>query len=280
MLYLALSVLCSVGIAVTFKYADRMRLPTFALFTVNYLIASASAVSGAGGFTVLDLRIEVVLFGILLGALFVWSFYLFMHTVGKLGMVIPVTLMRISIVLPVLGSILLFAERPTTLQSAGILLAFVALPLSSREKLTRETLRPLLREGLGWGLVLFVSYGITDFLFKVQKEMLPVRDAYDLLVVVFGTAVAITATAAVLRRERISTRLVGMGTVLGLLNLFSTYFFIRALADLPGIVVYPANGIGIILLSSLVGVLMWRESLPRRNLVAIFMAVVSLALLA
>jgi multidrug transporter EmrE-like cation transporter len=280
MLYLALAVVCSVGIAVTFKYADRRGMPTFPLFAVNYLIASASAVMGSGGLAAVEFTTTVVSFGMLLGTLFVWSFFLLMLTVRKLGMVIPVALMRLSIVLPVLGSIFIFAERPTLMQGAGILLAFAVLPLASREKLTRATLRPLLQGGLGWGLVLFFSYGVTEFLFKVQKELLPVRDPYDLLVVVFGTALAITVTAAVLRRERFSMPVIGLGIALGLLNLYSTYFFIRALGDLPGIVVYPANGIGIIVLSSLAGVLLWKETLPARNIVALLLAAVALVLLA
>lgn len=280
MLYLALAVVCSVGIAVTFKYADRQGMPTFALFAVNYLIATGSALLASGGPGAVEFSTTVVSFGVLLGTLFVWSFFLLMLTVRKLGMVIPVALMRLSVVLPVLGSIFIFAEQPTLLQSAGIVLAFAVLPLASREKLTRATLRPLLKGGLGWGLVLFFSYGVTDFLFKVQKEMLPVRDAYDLLVVVFGTALAITVTAAALRRERVTARVAGLGITLGLLNLYSTYFFIRALGELPGIVVYPANGIGIIVLSSLAGVLLWKEALPARNVVALLLAAVSLVLLA
>ncbi|MDT8324595.1 MAG: hypothetical protein RRA94_10810, partial [Bacteroidota bacterium] len=96
----------------------------------------------------------------------------------------------------------------------------------------------------------------------------------------FGTALAITVTAALLRRERFSASVVGLGVALGLLNLYSTYFFIRALGELPGIVVYPANGIGIIVLSSLTGVLLWKEILPARNVVALLLAAVALLLLA
>ncbi|MDT8325659.1 MAG: hypothetical protein RRA94_16210, partial [Bacteroidota bacterium] len=116
MLYLFLSVVCSVGIAVTFKYADSRAMPTFPLFAVNYLIATVSAVMGSGGPGAVEFSSTVVSFGMLLGTLFVWSFFLLMLTVRKLGMVIPVALMRLSIVLPVLGSIFIFAERPTLLQ--------------------------------------------------------------------------------------------------------------------------------------------------------------------
>jgi len=279
MLFLALAVACSVGVAVLFKYADRAKLPTFALFSVNYLIAAVSAVVGSGGFGGVTMTTEILSFGMVLGVLFVWCFFLLMLAVRKLGMVIPVALMRLAVVLPILGSIFLFHEQPSMLQTAGIALAFIALPLASQEKLTMKSLKPLLHGGLGWGLLLFVSFGVTEFLFKVQKEILPIADAYNLLVVEFGTALAITAVTAAVRRERFSRTVVGFGVLLGMLNLFSTYFFMRALDVLPGIVAYPSNGIGIIVVSSLVGVLLWKEVLPPRNIVSLVLAVAALLLI-
>lgn len=280
MVFLFLSVLCSVGIAVTFKFADHRGHPTFALFVVNYVIATATALVGSGGSLAILHDPVPLLLGILLGGLFVWSFFLFMHTVKKMGMVIPVSLMRLSAVLPTVGSILLFAEIPALRQIAGIVVAFAALPLASKERITRRTLRPLLHGGLGWGLVLFFSYGATDFLFKVQKELLPATAPYELLTVIFFTAMLITAAAAWLRRERITPAVLLAGILLGVLNMLSTYFFILALRELPGIVVYPALGIGIILLSTLVGVLMWKESLSLRNGIYIALAAVALLLIA
>jgi drug/metabolite transporter (DMT)-like permease len=280
MLYLALAVACSVGIALTFKYAGRAGHPVFALFTVNYLVATISALIGSGGQATAPDQPALFALGVVLGLLFVWSFFLFMLTVKKLGMIIPVALMRLSIVLPTLGSIFVFAEKPDSMQMAGIALAFVALPLASREKLTRARLRPLLRSGLGWGLVLFLFYGVTDFLFKVQKELLPVADPYTFLVVIFGTALLVALVTAIIRREKFSRPVIGLGVVLGVLNMFSAYFFILALGMLPGIVVYPANGIGVILLSSVAGVLLWKEHLPLRNIVALLLASASLLLIA
>ncbi|MBN1448358.1 MAG: hypothetical protein JXA28_10545 [Bacteroidetes bacterium] len=280
MVFLFLSVLCSVGIAVTFTFADRRGHPTFALFVVNYIVATAVALLASGGTLGIVRDPAPFALGIVMGALFVWCFFLFMTTVNKLGMVIPVSLMRLSAVLPTAGSILVFAEVPLLRQVAGIVVAFAALPLASREPITARTLRPLLHGGLGWGLVLFFSYGATDFLFKVQKEAFPHVLPYELLTVIFLTATLITGTAAWLRRERITPAVLLAGLLLGVLNLFSTYFFILALGDLPGIVVYPANGIGIILLSTLVGVLLWKEKLTLRNGIYIALAAVALLLIA
>lgn len=280
MIYLVLAIFCSVGIAVVFTYAHRKGLPTFALFATNYAIATTASVIGSGASPRIFGVPEEFGFALILGFFFVTCFWLFMKTVAKLGMVIPVTLMRLSAVIPTAGSILLYAEYPTVLQVGGILLAFLSLPLASREPLTRASLRPLLEGGFGWGLLLFFGYGFTDFLFKFQKEVLPMENPFDMLQVVFGTAMCITVAAAIYRRERISLHLLGTGAVLGVLNMYSAKFFILALRELPGMVMFPANGIGVILLSTVVGVLVWKERLNTRNYIYLACAAVALLLIA
>jgi multidrug transporter EmrE-like cation transporter len=51
----------------------------------------------------------------------------------------------------------------------------------------------------------------------------------------------------------------------------------RALQVLPGIVVYPINGVGTIMLSAITSMLLWKERLTRSNYA--FLALASVALL-
>ncbi|MFZ1731250.1 MAG: hypothetical protein WBQ23_15125 [Bacteroidota bacterium] len=280
MLYLVLAICCSVTVAVIITYAHRKNLPTFSLFATNYVIATIASVISSGA----SLRIfsvpEEMGFSIILGVLFIACFWLLMKTIQKLGMVIPVTLMRLSAVIPTAGSILLYAEVPTALQVGGILLAFLALPLASPKPLTRAALRPLIEGGFGWGMLLFVSFGITEFLFKFQKEMLPIDNPSEMLMVVFGTAMIIGVAAALRLRERISLHLLVTGAALGVVNMYSAKFLILALRELPGMVLFPANGIGVIMLSTLVAVLLWKERLNTRNFIYLAFAAIALILIA
>ena len=120
---------------------------------------------------------------------------------------------------------------------------------------------------------------MTDFLFKLQKEHFPVGNLYEVLVVIFGTAFFIGSTAVIVRKERISVPVVLSGALLGVLNMFAAYFFMSAIGVLPGVVVFPVNGIGVILLSTLVGVLVWKEKLAVRNYIALALAVAALLFL-
>ena len=280
MIYLVLAISCSVAVATVITYAHRRSLPTFALFAVNYVVATATSMIGSGASTrILGEPAELGL-AVVLGVLFIGCFWLMMKSVQKLGMVIPVTLMRLAAVIPTAGSILLYGEAPSALQVAGILLAFFALPLASPQPLTRATLRPLLRGGFGWGLLLFAGFGVTEFLFKFQKEVLPMDNPSDLLQVVFGTAMIIGVAAAIRLRERISLHLLVTGAVLGVVNMYSARFLILALRELPGMVIFPINGIGGIMLSAAVAILLWKERLRARNYLYLALAAVALILIA
>ena len=277
MIFLVLSILCSVSIAHLFKYVEGKSIPTFGLFATNYLVGSLVAVGGSYG----ELRhirsTSFILLGVVLGVLFVCSYALMFMTIRKLGVIIPVSLMRLSAVLPTFGSILFFAELPEPLQIIGILLAFLSLPLASEERIVFTNLVQIMDNGFGWGIMLFFVFGAANFIFKIQREMFPVHNPYVFLAIIFFTAFLVATSIAVYQKVRLTKTVLEFGFVLGVLNLFASYFLMRALQVLPGIVVYPTNGIGTILLSAVTSFVLWKERLTRSSY--IFIALASIALL-
>ena len=65
----------------------------------------------------------------------------------------------------------------------------------------------------------------------------------------------------------------------GIINFFSSFFVMKALQVLPGIVVYPMNGIGTILMSAITSTIVWKERLTRNNYIFITLASVALLLI-
>lgn len=298
MIFLLLSIVCSVSIAHLFKYVQEKSFPMFGLFAVNYFVGSLVAFGGTDVTFGQQLSPVLLGLGVMIGILFVCSYILMVLSIRNLGVTIPISLMRLSAVLPTFGSIVFFAEVPTPLQLGGILLAFLALPFASKECLSFSNLVGALQNGFGWGLLLFGVFGVTNFIFKIQYEVAPLRNPYHFLAVLFPTAFFISSF--MLLWYKIFTRRTGMksrtslimyakmtvesvphilclGLILGTLNLFSNYFFMRSLLQLPGIVVYPINGIGIILLSAISSLFLWQERLSKKNY--LFLALASLSLL-
>lgn len=270
----------------------------FGLFAVNYFVGSCVALWGCDKTFWRQWSVFLLVLGVMIGILFVCSYVLMVLSIRRLGVTIPISLMRLSAVLPTFGSIIFFAEVPSVLQFGGIVLAFLALPLASQESLSCSNLAKVFHNGFGWGLLLFGVFGVTNFIFKIQHEIIPLQNPYHFLAVLFP--VAFLVSCLMLLRYKTFTAQTGMeprsdlttydeitpqssknilcaGLILGMLNLFSNYFFMKSLQQLPGIVVYPINGVGIILLSAITSLFLWRERLLKKNYC--FIALASLALL-
>lgn len=279
MIYLLLAILCSVSVAHTLKYANKLGLPMYGVFTVNYFIGSVIALIGGGFSLPPDLSWELGGLGVLMGGLFIGCFIIYAFVISKLGVSVAVSLMRLAAVLPTLGSLLFFDGLPTAFQIAGIAVAFFALPFANKEKTDLRDLKKLFTSGFGWGLVLFVSFGVTEFLFKVQKEIFPIANSYQFLSIIFPTAFLIGVFYVIKNKQRITTKVVLWGSILGAVNLFSAYFFFNALKELSGVIAYPTNGIAVILLTTLTGMILWKERLAKRTIVFILTASLSLLLI-
>ncbi len=171
MIFLLLSMLCSVSVAHVFRYVQEKSLPMFGLFAVNYFVASCVALWGCDRTFWQQWPAVLLVLGVIIGILFVCSYVLMVLSIRRLGVTIPISLMRLSAVLPTFGSILFFAEVPNALQCSGIVLAFLALPLASQESLSCSNLLEILHNGFGWGLLLFGVFGVTNFIFKIQHEI-------------------------------------------------------------------------------------------------------------
>ncbi|MBD3307504.1 hypothetical protein GF339_13830 [candidate division KSB3 bacterium] len=279
MIFLLFSIACSVSIAHVFKYAEQKMVPTFALLAINYLVGSIVAFVGCDAAFARVLSAPLLGLGSLLGGLFVLCYILMVLTIKHLGVTIPVSLMRLSAVLPTFGSIMFFAEVPRLIQLVGIVLAFLSLPLASKHRLRVTNLLRVLHNGFGWGLMLFGAFGVTNFLFKIQREVFPLENPYHFLAIIFSTAFLVSSLMVWRQGVPFSRQVIGMGAVLGVLNLFSGYFFMKALQGLPGMVVYPINGIGIILVSAITSMVLWKERLTRNNYVFILLASCALLLI-
>ncbi len=277
MIFLLLSIACSVSIAHIFKYAEEKGIPMFSLLAVNYLIGSFVAFGGSKTLFRQQISAMLLMLGFLLGILFVCSYVLMVLSMKKLGVTIPVSLMRLSAVLPTFGSIIFFTEIPEPVQLAGIALAFLSLPLASQERILLTNLSQILHNGFGLGLMLFVVFGITNFVFKIQQEILPLTNPFYFLAIIFPTAFLVSTIMVFRQNTPITKRVMRLGAILGVINVLSGYFVMKALQIFPGIVVYPINGIGIILGSAITSIFIWKERLVGTNY--IFIALASFALL-
>ncbi len=315
MLFLALAVACSLGIAMVFKLAERREYDRTALLTVNYAAASILAIALQDPGQAEAITPGLVALGVGQGVLFIVGFWLFSLAIRLAGMGLAAGVMRLSVVIPVLASWAIWGEMPAALQFVGLALAGGAFVLVSRPAsgdapasgnapeavrgpaaldAAEDVAGDVAPEADGTDAsggktalvlgLLFLSGGLVDTLMKAFDEGFAATvDKSLFLLFVFGVAFAVGAAVVVatgVRTGRWPRReVVGWGIALGLINYASADFLLRAVAVLSGPVVFPANSVAIVLGAALLGWVIWKERLSRANLAGLALAVVALACL-
>jgi drug/metabolite transporter (DMT)-like permease len=304
MIDLAFAVLCSVSIGMIFKHTGRIGLDRTTLLTVNYAAAVGVAVLlfATGGRTLeggIPLSAELLGLAGGVGVLLIAGFFLLSYATDVAGMSLAIGVMRVSVIIPFLASWLVWEEVPSIAQGVGMVLASAAFFLIAQKY---RVPAPTVGEGNGasavpgapldeidWhaSLVLALTFcagGGVDLSMKAFEEGIGGESSRVVfLLLAFGAAflvgLVMVVGRGVWRGRWPGTAAVGWGVVLGVVNYGSLEFLLRAIAELPGPFVFPANNIAIMLLAAALGVALWGERLSRINYLGLALAVVALILL-
>ena len=283
MIFVLLSVLSSLAIALILKFNETRSGNRLVLAGMNYVVAASLGFLLSDSLT--SLSIPWFGFAALVGGGFVAGFLLLMRSIREIGLAVPASVARIATLGPVLLSVLFYAERPGPVETAGVvvgLLAFITLGVAQRQPTERfklDTSSLLLLASLLLVMIL------NDFAMKVV-QVNNVEEA-SFLLVVFGVA-GIVCWATVISRRYFSQISIGptiqprdllLGATLGVPNYFSSYFLILALKELPASSVYPIVSASGVVLTTLAAVLLWRERPSRTAWLGIALAALAVALL-
>jgi drug/metabolite transporter (DMT)-like permease len=284
MVYLLLSILSSTVIFVTFKVTERFKTNLIKLITVNYLIAALLGFS----FNRYPVSVPEVItskwlpFALLIGFSFILMFFLIGYSTRHSGVAVTTIAAKMSVVIPVLFSILYFSEETSVLKITGLTLAAVAVFLTSYQPVTKRN--GLLLTALP--LVIFFGTGIIDSILKyAQTNYIPNKMSLLFPAMVFLTAL-ITGLAIILLNPKPASKSITLaeltgGTILGIANFGSLYFFIRALnsSGPDSSVIFGLNSICIVLFSVFIGSFLFKEKFSKLNLAGAIMAVTSILIL-
>lgn len=284
MIYLLLSILSSSVIYITFKITERFKTNLVKLITVNYLVATILGFS----FNRYPISVSGIitshwfLYALLVGLSFILMFFMIGYSVRISGVSVTTIAGKMSMVIPVLFSILYFFEKTPPLKIAGLILATVSVFLTVYRPISKKkNLWPVLLP-----LTIFFGSGVTDSIVKyAQTYFVPKNMSLLFSAMVFLTALAIGLIYILLKRKTITqsitiAELTG-GTVLGIANFGSLYYFIMALnnSKLDSSVLFGLNNICIVLFSILVGSFVFKEKLSKLNFAGVIMAITAILIL-
>lgn len=281
MLFLILSVTCSVLVSVVLKLAPRRGIDIAQAVTWNYLAASVLALVLLKP-SLHSLGNSHTPWPALLGlALLLPGIFLVLaRAVRETGIVRSDAAQRLSLLLSLLAAFVLFGEQANGWKLAGLGLGLLAIVgVSARAGDAAAT-----PSSWRWLLAVWAGFALIDILLKqVAAAGTPSTAA---LLVSFALAFVLMLGWQLQRHAsgaaRLTARNFGYGLLLGLLNFGNILFYVRAHQALPHspATVFAGMNIGVVCLGALVGVFAFGEKTSRWNRAGLALAVVAIALIA
>lgn len=284
MLYLLFTVVLNTVLFSLFKLFPKFGVDGLQAIVVNYFVCVVTGSIFMGSIPLPADNIQEPWFpwSILMGVLFISLFNLMAWRTKEDGMTTTTVANKLSLVIPVVFSVLAYGEQLNALKIVGILAAFPAVYLTTRRHESTKN------KSIFFSMLLFVGSGTLDTLVKyVEVQYLQQPESQTAYTIyVLGTAAVIGFFVVLVRYLRgklqLHWRNVLAGVLLGIPNYFSIYFFIRLLNSdfLQSSAAIPVNNVGIVLLSTLVAIVFFREPATKQRIVGLALSVVAIVLIA
>lgn len=248
------------------------------MVAINYLTCSALGVLMVSGFDQWkSFNPELGMFSLLLGSMFVVFFSLMGTTTQRFGVAVSSLVSRVSLVVPFTIFIFLEDGSFSIQKVAGIVLALIAITLSIGKPKQSQSKK-------NWWLPVsvFLGYGVIDVLLKMAEASANGEPTEHLLsFLIFSMAAIIGLSWTLIGRKPVRKQHVIWGVVLGVVNYASIFLLFLGIrhSGLEGSVLFPINGILILLISTLASVLLLRESLKMRQVIGLLLAILAILLL-
>jgi drug/metabolite transporter (DMT)-like permease len=278
MLFLILSIICSVSVGVIFKIARRYPVSITQIVASNYLFALilcyfffSPDLTKVGVDSPWGIYIPL---GFLLPSIFLFLAL----SIKYMGIVKTDAAQRLSLFIPILAAWLIFGEKFNTLKITAFAIAIPALLLilnKPSENSKNKWIYPA---------VVFIGFGLIDILFK-QIALYTNLPYTSSLFIVFALALAIM-TAVIgfeiaFKKARLNYKNLLFGALVGVFNFGNILFYLKAhqsFSENPS-TVFAGMNMGVIIVGSLTGIFIFREKLSKMNYAGLFLALVAIILI-
>lgn len=278
MVFLILSIICSVSVGAIFKLARRYSIAISQIVAANYIFALVLcyfffspnlADVGIGA----PWKIYVSL-GILLPTIFLFLAL----SIKEVGIVKTDAAQRLSLFIPILAAWLLFGENFNGLKITAFGIAFPAL-LLILNKPSENT-----KNNWMYPAIVLMGFGLIDILFK-QIALFTHLPYTTSLFVVFGLAlilmIVVVGYEIVFKKAKFNFKNLLFGGLVGIFNFGNILFYLKShqsFAENPS-TVFAGMNMGVILVGSLTGVFIFKEKLSKMNYVGLFLALMAIVLI-
>jgi drug/metabolite transporter (DMT)-like permease len=282
MLYVFLSICCSVTVSVLLKLAKRYQIDVFQAITWNYSIAILLTWFFFKP-TLPSLHNAPLPIYLGLGILLPLLFMVMAISVRVAGIVRTDVAQRLSLFIPLLASFLIFGDSLNKMKVIGLVIGFAAI-LCSIPWQKKTANRKVYSNAWMYLLIVFLGLGIIDVLFKqvaLYKEVPYTTSLFLIYILAFVIALIVLIFRILTKKTKFSWPHIMFGWILGVANFGNILFYLKAhtaLSKNPS-TVFSAMNIGVIALGTLVGLVVFNERLSILNKIGVALAVIAIVVI-
>lgn len=275
-------ILLTALLGVIFKIAGIRKLRFRYIITVNYLCCFLVGLVQLGPELFQNEYESWFYYALALGVLFAGGFNLFAHSIKLAGLPMATLFQKMSITLSVICAVIL-GDQFGLVQFTGIVLGLSAMYLVFAHNDSKLHINATILKVLMASLIVSA---LIEIVFILVNKTSHTSSSFDLAFPSYIFFIAFIAAFGQLFSHRDPKKFfpdieeIGFGALLGLLNFYSIYYMVDALAnEFQAAVFFPILNISIVVSACILGAYFFKEKLNTKQLIGILCSILSLLLL-
>ena len=282
MIYIVLSILFFTGIFLVFKIAEKLKLPAINIIVINYFFAAIIGNLQTQSNPLTSISQDWFFLAAIIGILFFVLFIIIGISTKLVGLSITTVAGKMSVVIPIIFSIIYYNEDITQLKVIGIILAFVGVILTIYKNSPKD--KSQLSQFL-IPLLLFIGMGLTDSLFKytenrfIDENNIALFNSSLFYISFFSSLIYVLITKQ--GKRLFEPQIIIWGLLLGIVNFYGVFFFMKALGSksYDSSIIFGINNVSIVVLSVLLGIIIFKEKISKMNTIGVASSVFAIILM-
>lgn len=291
MLFLLGSIILTSYLTLSFKVCEKYKVNIFQAIVFNYItcVITGSVVNGSFPLNEKVIHSPWFPWACVMGVFFVSIFNIIGFTAQKISVAVASVANKLSLIIPVVLSVFLYGESVAGWKLIGVILALLAVVLTCYQSKEQEARKDV--EVRKWEyllpFILFIGSGLLDALINhVQKQYVTEENKNAYLITGFLSAAVIGLLLLFIQyirgKQQFAFKHLLAGIIIGIPNYFSIWCLVRFLKESPwqSSASIPVNNMGIVLFSSIVAWLLFKERVSKVNWVGIGLSLMAICLIA
>lgn len=285
---LVLLIVLNVWLLFLFNLFERFKVNILQAIVINYFttLIVGSVVLGRFPIQLSTISEPYFPYSVLLGTLFISGFTMLAMTVEEFGVTLTSIAQKMSLIIPILFGIIIFKEHISWIKWIGIGCAFssiILINLPDKKQVTKQN------TSLNKWYLLFLTFflgGIIDAtLYYVERTNISPSADIGFLVTLFGTAGIIgfimVIAGYITGKLTWNNNNLWCGIALGIPNFFTIYWLLKLINDgYSSNVLFPILNVSIITLAAIIGALVFKEKLNKKQWIGFGLGIICIILIA